>query len=108
MRRGEYLPALAQWPGLQSVIAVETIRTAHQHAPVTSDYRFYLSSLERSATAFVTMIRQHWDIENKLHWSLCCLSNNFSFFRLINFLLACCRQPVERVSTLWRGIGPAT
>ena len=63
------LPELAKWPGLQSVIAVETIRMAHQHAPVTSDYRFYLSSLVRSATAFVTMIRQHWDIENKLHWS---------------------------------------
>jgi predicted transposase YbfD/YdcC len=24
----------------------------------------------RSADAFVTMIRQHWDIENKLHWLL--------------------------------------
>jgi predicted transposase YbfD/YdcC len=64
------LPELAKWPGLQSVIAVETIRMAHQHAPVTSDYRFYISSLARSATAFVAMIRQHWDIENKLHWSL--------------------------------------
>jgi len=64
------LPALAKWPGLHSVIAVETIRMAHQHAPVTSDYRFYLSSLARSATAFAAMIRQHWDIENKLHWSL--------------------------------------
>ena len=64
------LPQLAKWPGLQAVIAVETIRMAHKHAPVTSDYRFYLSSLVRSATAFVTMIRQHWDIENKLHWSL--------------------------------------
>jgi predicted transposase YbfD/YdcC len=64
------LPELAQWPGLQSVIVVEAIRTAHQQAPVTSDYRVYISSLVRSATAFVTMIRQHWDIENKLHWSL--------------------------------------
>jgi len=64
------LPTLAKWPGLQSVIVVETIRMAHQHAPVTSDHRFYLSSLVRSATSFVTMIRQHWDIENKLHWSL--------------------------------------
>jgi predicted transposase YbfD/YdcC len=64
------LPALAQWPGLQAVIAVETIRMAHQHAPVTSDYRFYISSLARSATAVVAMIRQHWHIENKLHWSL--------------------------------------
>src|SRR5919204_6371730 len=39
------LPELAKWPGLQSVIVVETIRTAHQHAPVTSDYRVYISSL---------------------------------------------------------------
>ena len=66
----EALPALEKWPGLQAVIAVETIRMAHKQAPVTSDYRFYLASLGRSATAFVTMIRQHWDIENKLHWSL--------------------------------------
>ncbi len=64
------LPELAKWPGLQSVVAVETIRMARQQAPVTSDYRFYMSSLMRSADAFVTMIRQHWDIENKLHWSL--------------------------------------
>jgi predicted transposase YbfD/YdcC len=64
------LPELTKWPDLQSVIVVETIRMAHQHAPVTSDYRVYISSLVRSATAFVRMIRQHWDIENKLHWSL--------------------------------------
>ena len=64
------LPELAKWPGLQSVIVVETIRMAHQQAPVTSDYRVYISSLVRSATTFVRMIRQHWDIENKLHWSL--------------------------------------
>jgi predicted transposase YbfD/YdcC len=62
------LPELAKWPGLQAVIAVETIRTAHQHAPVPSDYRFYISSLRRSAETL--MIRHHWDIENKLHWSL--------------------------------------
>jgi predicted transposase YbfD/YdcC len=66
----ESLPALEKWPGLQAVMAVETIRMAHKQAPVTSDYRFSLASLVRSATAFVTMIRQHWDIENKLHWSL--------------------------------------
>jgi hypothetical protein len=34
------LPELAPWPGRQSVIVVETIRMAHQQAPVTSDYRF--------------------------------------------------------------------
>ena len=53
------LPALAKWPGFQSVIAVETIRMAHQQTPVTSDYRFYLSSLVWSADTFATLIRQH-------------------------------------------------
>ena len=64
------LPGLEKWPGLQTVIAVETIRMAHKQAPVTRDYRFDLSSLRRSADTFVRMIRQHWAIENKLHWSL--------------------------------------
>jgi len=64
------IPELAKWPALQSVIVVETIRAAYPGAVITSDYRIYISSLIRSATAFVTMIRQHWDIENKLHWSL--------------------------------------
>ena len=64
------IPALAKWPDLQSVIVVETIRAAYAGATVTSDYRIYISSLIRSATTFVAMIRQHGDIENKLHWSL--------------------------------------
>jgi predicted transposase YbfD/YdcC len=64
------LPELGKWPDLQAVIGVEMIRMAHQQAPVTSDDRLYISSLVRSAIAFVTMMRQHWDIENKLYWSL--------------------------------------
>ena len=64
------LPELGKGPDLQSGIVVETIRAAYQGAAVTSDSRIYISSLIRSATVFVTMIRQHWDIENKLHWSL--------------------------------------
>jgi predicted transposase YbfD/YdcC len=61
---------LDKWEGLNSIVAVETIRQAHQQAEVTSDYRFYLSSLVGSAQDFAALIRQHWDIENKLHWSL--------------------------------------
>ena len=52
------------------MIVVETIRAAYPGATIPRDYRVYISSLIRSATVFVAMIRQHWDIENKLHWSL--------------------------------------
>jgi len=64
------LPELDKWRDLQSVIVVDTIRAAYQGAAVTSAYRIYIASLIQSATVFVTMIRQHWDIENTLHWSL--------------------------------------
>jgi predicted transposase YbfD/YdcC len=64
------LPELTQWPDLQAVIVVETMRAAYPGAPITSDYRVDISSLKRPATDFVTMMRQHWDIEKKLHWSL--------------------------------------
>jgi len=57
------LPARAQWPGLPSVLAVESLRMAHQHAPVPSDSRLYLSRLVRSATAWGAMVRQQWDSE---------------------------------------------
>ncbi len=61
---------LDKWEGLNSIIAVETIRQAHRQAKVTSEYHFYISSLVRSAKDFASLIRQHWDVENKLHWSL--------------------------------------
>jgi len=64
------LPERAKRPGLQAGIVVETIRAAHPGAPITSDDRVSISSRIRSATVCVTMMRQHWDMENKLHWSL--------------------------------------
>jgi predicted transposase YbfD/YdcC len=32
--------------------------------------RYYISSLEVGAQRFGYLIRQHWSIENQLHWSL--------------------------------------
>jgi predicted transposase YbfD/YdcC len=46
------------------------MRAASQGAALTSDDRLDIASLIRSATVFGTMMRQHWDSENKLHWSL--------------------------------------
>ena len=70
LREVSTLAELAKWAGVKSVVAVETIRAAHRRAKVTSNYRFDLSSLVRSAADFAALLRQHWHIENKLHWSL--------------------------------------
>ena len=58
----------AQWSGLQSLVRV--IRTRHLWNKTTQEVMFYLSSLPPSAQRLGKAIRQHWSIENQLHWVL--------------------------------------
>ena len=69
MPDGASLPALEQWPGLQTVMAVEPLWMAHTQAPVTRESRCDLASLRRSADALVRMMRQPGAIENTWHGS---------------------------------------
>ncbi len=60
-----------RWPGLKSLVVIETqttiISTGKQRK---RERRYYLSSLEVRAENFQKMIRQHWSIENNCHWVL--------------------------------------
>lgn len=55
-----------EWPGLKAVVAVESQREIN--GKVTSETRFYITSLALLANAVGPMIRAHWAIENSLHW----------------------------------------
>ena len=57
------------WPGLKTVLAVESIRST-KCTPVTSQWRYYLSSHNVNHPKLAHYIRHHWGIENKLHWVL--------------------------------------
>jgi predicted transposase YbfD/YdcC len=35
-----------------------------------SEIRYYISDSKKSAKIFNTKVRSHWEVENKLHWSL--------------------------------------
>jgi predicted transposase YbfD/YdcC len=61
---------LKDWPGLRAVLAVETIRGIPGRGKVTAEIRHYLSSAELPPAALATAIRNHWRIENGLHWIL--------------------------------------
>lgn len=64
-----WLPDIDQWPGLSSIIAVEAHRMIGDKT--TRERRYFISSSSGlSAEQMGSMIRQHWGIENKLHWSL--------------------------------------
>jgi predicted transposase YbfD/YdcC len=61
---------LAAWPGLRAVLAVETIRGIPGRGKVTAEIRYYLSSAALLPEALAVAIRNHWRVENGLHWIL--------------------------------------
>ncbi|MEO0332034.1 MAG: ISAs1 family transposase [Bacteroidota bacterium] len=62
------LDDLAAWKHLKAVLMVEATR--EKNGKTATERRFYLSSLASSSREFNRLIRNHWSIENKLHWTL--------------------------------------
>lgn len=57
-----------QWQGFQTVVKV--VRTRHLWNKTTRETMYYLTSLPPQAQVLGKAIRQHWSIENQLHWVL--------------------------------------
>jgi predicted transposase YbfD/YdcC len=66
--RLELLDDLASWPSISRVVMVEASR--EKNGKVQQETRFYLSSLVADAPTFNQLVRNHWGIENNLHWML--------------------------------------
>lgn len=54
------------WPGLAAVVVIDSIREIDGKAE--TETRLYITSLLLSATQIGLMVRDHWAIENSLHW----------------------------------------
>jgi len=54
------------WPGLQGVVMVESQREID--GKTQRETRFYITSLVLLANLIGPMIRDHWAVENSLHW----------------------------------------
>lgn len=55
-----------QWAAVQRIIRVE--RSGTRAGKPFQETMFYISSLCLDADGFAQQIRQHWHIENRLHW----------------------------------------
>ncbi len=64
----EWFADLDKWEGLKSFGAVESTRDVG--GVVTTERRYYLLSLTRSVRTFAKASRQHWGVENNVHWLL--------------------------------------
>ena len=56
------------WPGLQSIVMIESVRQIGEK--IERETRFYITSLVLVASALAPLIRDHWSVENSLHWVL--------------------------------------
>src|SRR5919199_1964333 len=61
---------LRDWPGLATVVAVETIRGIPGRGEVKAEIRHYLSSARLPPEALAAAIRSHWRGENGVPWGL--------------------------------------
>ena len=64
----EWFADRGQWEKLRSFGVVESIRDIK--GSVTTERRYYLTSLPRDAKRFARASRRHWGVENSLHWVL--------------------------------------
>jgi predicted transposase YbfD/YdcC len=56
------------WKELKSVVEIESQR--EQRGQIEREKRYYISSLPANSETLQNAIRQHWGVENKLHWVL--------------------------------------
>ena len=64
----EWLQERHAWPGLKSVIMVESTREMSDKTE--RETRFYITSLVLLASQIAPLVRDHWAVENSLHWVL--------------------------------------
>lgn len=57
-----------KWRGLQSLVLIESRREINDQ--IQMEQRYYINYLPMKANLLMTSIRQHWGIENRLHWVL--------------------------------------
>ena len=57
-----------QWPGLKAIGKVTRVRETVEKT--TTETAYYLLSSELTPERFNEVVRQHWSIENSLHWRL--------------------------------------
>ena len=61
-----------EWKGLKKLCVAVSFRSiiAEQKKEPEMTVRYYISSADLTAEKFATAIRNHWHVENKLHWRL--------------------------------------
>ena len=66
----ELIDHIDKWEGLKTIVKIDSKRTIKNTMETQEETRYYISSLEVTPERMLAIIRQHWSIENELHWCL--------------------------------------
>jgi len=58
------------WKNIQSIIRITSLRIIKKTQKESTEERYYIGSLKADAEKQNLAIRDHWSVENNLHWSL--------------------------------------
>ena len=61
-------PGEPRFPGLKAIAMVDA--EVERNGRTSRERRFYISSLPLDAELFARAVREHWHVENRLHWVL--------------------------------------
>ena len=64
----EQMEDVEMWAGLRTIVMVESERTVNGKTSI--EHRYYISSLKLKAKPIAEAVRNHWGIENSVHWVL--------------------------------------
>jgi predicted transposase YbfD/YdcC len=58
------------WKNLKSIVRIYSERTIKKTQEKSTEYRYYITSIDGDPKRLNKAIRSHWSIENNLHWNL--------------------------------------
>ena len=63
-----YIDPKGNWEKLKSLAIIKATRVIEGES--SSQIRYFIASVKPGASRMMQLIRNHWEVENKLHWSL--------------------------------------
>jgi Transposase len=64
----ENFPEAKRWPGIKTIGMVTRTHRKIGRKKEKTETRYYISSERRNGKEFARYVRNHWGIENSLHW----------------------------------------
>lgn len=66
----DWVPSAERWPGISTLICIESRREELLSGKTSEETRYYVSSRFLGPTQALQATRSHWLVENQLHWCL--------------------------------------